>query len=194
MSDSSQMQPGWYYAQGDAPGTQRYWDGTQWVGGPQPVGQVQDTAGGYGVTSVGVPAEWGTRFVAWLIDTGIYLGIYIGVLILTAIADAISDSLGTIVSLFGFLGLFGFQIWNLIIRQGQMGQTLGKTQQKIRLVSDATGQPVGIGMAFVRWLVAGLIALFTCGIGGILDYLWPLWDPEKKRITDKILKFSVVTS
>ena len=31
MSES-QMQPGWYYAQGDAPGTQRYWDGTQWVG------------------------------------------------------------------------------------------------------------------------------------------------------------------
>lgn len=26
--------PGWYNAQGDPPGSQRYWDGTQWVGEP----------------------------------------------------------------------------------------------------------------------------------------------------------------
>jgi uncharacterized membrane protein YhaH (DUF805 family) len=31
--------PGWYYAQGDPPGTQRYWDGAKWVG--QPVTQPQ---------------------------------------------------------------------------------------------------------------------------------------------------------
>ncbi len=28
---------GWYYAQGDPPGTQRYWDGSSWQGEPQPV-------------------------------------------------------------------------------------------------------------------------------------------------------------
>ncbi len=28
---------GWYYAQGDPPGTQRYWDGASWQGEPQPV-------------------------------------------------------------------------------------------------------------------------------------------------------------
>ncbi len=28
---------GWYYAQGDPPGTQRYWDGAAWQGDPQPV-------------------------------------------------------------------------------------------------------------------------------------------------------------
>lgn len=191
MSDS-QMQPGWYYAQGDAPGTQRYWDGTQWVGGPQPVGQAQDSV----TTAVGGGsyAEWSQRFVAWLIDTGIQLGIYIAVLILTAIAAAASDSLGSVISLLGALGLFGFQIWNHVIRQGQIGQTLGKTQQNLKLVRDDTGQPVGPGMAFARWLVAGLIALFTCGIGGLLDYLWPLWDDQNKRLTDKILKFSVLNA
>lgn len=30
-----QMPPGWYYAQGDPPGTTRYWDGGQWTGEPQ---------------------------------------------------------------------------------------------------------------------------------------------------------------
>ena len=26
--------PGWYNAEGDPPGSQRYWDGAQWVGDP----------------------------------------------------------------------------------------------------------------------------------------------------------------
>lgn len=30
------MEPGWYQAEGDPPGTQRYWDGSAWQGGPQP--------------------------------------------------------------------------------------------------------------------------------------------------------------
>lgn len=30
-----QMPAGWYYAEGDPPGTQRYWDGGQWTGEPQ---------------------------------------------------------------------------------------------------------------------------------------------------------------
>ena len=38
MSDNAPQQPpGWYYAQGDPPGTQRYWDGQSWIGAPQPV-------------------------------------------------------------------------------------------------------------------------------------------------------------
>ena len=37
MTDSfpPSVPPGWYYAEGDPPGTQRYWDGTSWLGGPQ---------------------------------------------------------------------------------------------------------------------------------------------------------------
>lgn len=31
------MPPGWYPALGDAPGTQRYWDGQQWQGNPHPI-------------------------------------------------------------------------------------------------------------------------------------------------------------
>ncbi len=36
MSDQQPSQPpGWYHAQGDPPGTTRFWDGSQWQGGPQ---------------------------------------------------------------------------------------------------------------------------------------------------------------
>lgn len=36
MADTG-INPGWYYAEGDPPGTQRYWDGSQWTAGPVPV-------------------------------------------------------------------------------------------------------------------------------------------------------------
>ena len=35
--------PGWYHAQGDPPGTERYWDGSAWTEGPRPVGGVPGT-------------------------------------------------------------------------------------------------------------------------------------------------------
>ena len=197
MSDGGTSQPaGWYYAQGDPPGTQRYWDGTQWVGGPQaaqgasePVGYGQQPMG-YGGSRV--PAEWGTRALAALIDGGIALVGYIVLIILVAILSQVSDALGGIVWFVGLLGILGYYIWNFVIMQGGTGQTIGKQKMNIRLVADATGQPVGAGMAFVRWLVAGLISSITCGIGGLVDILWPLWDADKKRLTDKILNFSVI--
>ena len=35
---SSSAQPGWYPAEGDPPGTERYWDGSAWTDGPRPIG------------------------------------------------------------------------------------------------------------------------------------------------------------
>lgn len=35
---SASASPGWYHAQGDPPGTERYWDGTAWTEGPRPAG------------------------------------------------------------------------------------------------------------------------------------------------------------
>lgn len=171
------MQPGWYYAQGDAPGTQRYWDGTQWVGGPQPVGQAQDSAvgavGGQGV-------EFGPRAVAWLIDVGPYL-------LAGFIGNFLSDSLGFILGLIAL----GYLLFNKGYKMGTTGQSFGKANQGIKLVSENTGQPIGVGIAIVRLLVSFLF-LLPCLIPYILDHLWPLWDGDKKRLLDKIFSTRVV--
>ena len=46
MSDQyGNTAPGWYYAEGDSPGTQRFWDGTEWQGGPQVVGAAAASPG-----------------------------------------------------------------------------------------------------------------------------------------------------
>ena len=143
--------------------------------------------------NVGIPAEWSTRAIALLIDWGIGVGLVLGGLILSAIAGAIADVLGVLFVVVTYVGVFAYWIWNVCLKQGTTGQTIGKEKQGIKLVGDDTGLPVGAGMAFVRYLVGTLISSFTCGIYGLLDYLWPLWDQEKKRLTDKIVKMSVVT-
>ena len=42
---SSEVPPGWRHAQGDPPGTERYWDGSRWAGDPRPVGGSQEPPG-----------------------------------------------------------------------------------------------------------------------------------------------------
>ena len=37
---SNSAQPGWYHAQGDPPGTERFWDGSAWTEGPRPIGGI----------------------------------------------------------------------------------------------------------------------------------------------------------
>jgi uncharacterized RDD family membrane protein YckC len=120
------------------------------------------------------------------------VGIYIVGFILILIGGAIADALGFLFLLVTWAAIIGYSVWNFGLQQGSTGQTIGKKQQGIKLVKDETGQPLGAGMAIVRYLVAGLLSSVTCGVYGILDILWPLWDSERKRITDKILKNSVV--
>ena len=154
------MQPGWYYAQGDAPGTQRYWDGTQWVGSPQLVGQ---PAGGVAVAGGGQPAEWVQRLLAYLINWAIMVGIIIGGAILGAILGAVNEGLGVTVTVLAVVGWAAFALYEFVYRQGTTGQTIGKSQQKIKLVKDDTGQPPGVGLALGRMIIASL--------------LWPVTEP-----------------
>lgn len=76
---------------------------------------------------------------------------------------------------------------------GSTGQTLGKKIMKIKVVSEETGDVIGYGPAFLRWLIGALLQGFTCGVGGLLDILWPLWDSKRQALHDKVVKSLVVT-
>jgi len=73
----------------------------------------------------------------------------------------------------------------------ERGQTPGKMAMKIQLRDEATGGPVGYGKAALRWLVAGALG-FLCGIGSLLDILWPLWDPKRQTLHDKAASTLVI--
>lgn len=126
--------PGWYNAEGDPPGTQRYWDGAQWVGDAvyEPAAQAAATgvpagpggyapgpAGGYGYD--GVPAT-GPRFPSNLKTIAIIVSVLkaiplvfllIGAVILGGARDDFNDEFaGFDVD---FDGLFGAVIVVMII-------------------------------------------------------------------------------
>jgi uncharacterized RDD family membrane protein YckC len=116
------------------------------------------------------------------------------VYVVMIVAGWINDVLGVLVFIVGAIAILGYSIWNFYVTQGATGQTIGKEKQGIKLVKDETGRPVGGGMAFVRYLIIGALSVPTCGLYFLLDILWPLWDADRKRLTDKMLKMSVVTA
>ena len=120
-------------------------------------------------------ANWGSRVVAALID-------YVIPGIIADIFRLISPALGAIL----ILVALAWTIYNKVI-EGQTGQSYGKKVAGTRLISATTGQPIGAGMAVVRW-----IAHIIDGLPCLLGYLWPLWDAKRQTFADKIVGTYVV--
>lgn len=91
--------------------------------------------------------------------------------------------------------------YNGMLDGGPDGQTIGKRVLRIRTVSADTGELIGVERGFMRGLLP--LALNVSGLLGIaaralatpvvlLDYLWPLWDPHRQALHDKIAGSIVV--
>lgn len=155
-------QQGYGYPQ--APPVQPY-------GGPYP--------GGSGYGEAPPFAHWGLRFLATLVD---------GLTFAVAYAFVGLGEANDIPAL-SFIGGVLFIAWAIyqLILEGRRGQTIGKRALGIKLVSESTGQPIGVGMAFVRRL-----AHFLDSIACYLGWLWPLWDSKKQTFADKVCSTLVI--
>lgn len=147
-------------------------------------------------------AGWGSRFGARLIDglltlPGAILIIIDVVRVVGSTVEAIDPNTGQLAPgtsvaygpLFyvGILVSLAITVWNLGYKQGTTGQSVGKKVLGIKTVRIADGQPLGFGMAFVRYLIDFINAI-PCYLG----YLWPAWDAKKQTFTDKILSSVVI--
>ncbi|MFD4181280.1 RDD family protein [Rhodococcus sp. NPDC058514] len=94
---------------------------------------------------------------------------------------------GIAIMVAGILLALALLVWNMVFRQGNTGQTLGKKWLGISVVREADGRPLGPGMAFVRWLM-----LWFLGDLCFLNFLWPLWDPRHRCWHDMLLSSVVV--
>ena len=150
-------------------------------------------------------AEWWKRLVALLLD-GVVSGIPgLALVIGGAVAAAASehtdpftgeesDPSGWSVALIvvGYILLFvGPFVYHAILNGNERGQTIGKRVMKIQVRHAETGGPLGVGRGFLRQLVTLLLG-FGCGIGTLLDGLWPLWDERRQAIHDKAASSVVI--
>ncbi len=144
--------------------------GQAYPAAPPPGGYAEVQGGG-----VGVPANFGLRFGAWLIDA-ILIGVITGIL-------------GAGIGGFGrFLGfLIGIAYYSYL--EGERGQTLGKQVLNIKVVDQNTGGNIGLGKGvgryFARWISA---------IPCLLGFFWMLWDGESQTWHDKIVTTRVVVA
>ncbi|MBV9091372.1 MAG: RDD family protein [Mycobacteriaceae bacterium] len=92
------------------------------------------------------------------------------------------SALGIVVAFLAWLLVLAYAIWNYGYRQGTTGASIGKSVLKFKVVSEKTALPIGFGLSVVRQ-IAHVVDSIICYIG----YLWPLWDPKRQTIADKIM-------
>lgn len=213
MSGPSQP-AGWYPAQGDPPGTVRWWDGGQWVGGPQQQGAQQQSGfvvpGASTIANGRELADPWMRVAAAVIDgilVGIVGAIFGGGAVLTGALSDGGDSLDFTSGGFVLLGLIGsiviaayHTLMNTFMSGGVGKQLLG-----LRIVrADGTeplGTPDGIkrsgnhilDILSVIPVLGLLISTIVQGIINIVSLVFLFSDPEHRTVMDRFADTYVVT-
>lgn len=131
-----------------------------------------------------VPASMGKRLLAHVIDTvaallagGAFLAAAVLERLLPTTRDGSpADARMLVTGLLLLLAVTTVQWWYA----GSRGFTLGKRAVGLRMLSVATGRPVGLRRALVRMLVvaAGVLVL---GVGQLAVHASPLWDRNGRR-------------
>ena len=161
--------------------------------GQQPYGAAPAYTGPYEQgSSVGTLAQWPQRALGWVID---FIALAIPGWILYAIGGPKTDVVNGQVTTTGpnffyWLGVLYFlalSIYNRWYRGGTTGYTIGRGVAGVKLVKESTGQPIGMGMAFVRD-IAHIVDSIICYVG----WLFPLWDTKRQTLADKIMSTVVL--
>ncbi len=124
-------------------------------------------------------AGYGSRVMAWLADA---VAVFAVSLVLVFGVGIATHGQGTVVAL---VVLLAFSFWYHAVRVSQNGQTWGMRKFSLRVSERNTGQhPISMGRAFVRAGAATVMGLAL--VPGLLDLLWPLWDPYNQTLHDKL--------
>jgi uncharacterized RDD family membrane protein YckC len=158
-------------------------------------------------------ADFGSRLLAWLIDTAILSGVLLVVtlpafvaLFLTVLRpDIESSSAGNsalpgrfVVAVLLFeAGFFVFALLLQYVYEVEMmyrsGQTVGKRVMKLRVIPIDPSRRLTRGTAATRYLmqfvVGGIVPFFS-----FIDGLWQLWDssPYLQTLHDKVAQTVVI--
>jgi uncharacterized RDD family membrane protein YckC len=191
--------PGYYPAQGDPPGTVRWWDGTEWSPEPMPPPPGYDPTRHPGDERF---APLGVRIGASLLDGLISLILVIPVMLdyLGDLFDDISDGGdGSSVAVPGYVAVYGLGlavVWFLMV--AYLGGTPGKLILGLRItLVDGATTPPGLRPAALRSLPSLAAAIPVVGqlvsIGfAVASLVMVRSDPERRSAYDRIAGTRVV--
>lgn len=131
-------------------------------------------------------AEWGDRVVATLIDALFLLVVGAIVSLAAGVISVISDTLGALIWALSSTAASFYWLY-LGYLEGIRGQSPAKAIRGLKVVRASDGQLLGGGMGVVR-KIAHFVDSIICFIG----YLFPLWDPMKQTIADKLVETVVI--
>lgn len=191
----SSMQAGHYYAEGDPPGTVRYWDGTQWVGDPIPAPPTTPPPPGAAGADTERFGSLGIRVGAALVDfvIALFVSIIIVGLIFAADGENAIESSGSGAGILVGLVFYVFYLWIVV----QFGGTPGKLIVGLRITDEDGQTPVGWRGAFMRSLPSLLGNIPILGIlitlgAAIASLVMINNDPERRSAYDRIGSTRVV--
>ncbi|MGI9607131.1 MAG: RDD family protein [Acidimicrobiales bacterium] len=212
MSEAQQP-PGWYPAEGDPPGTVRWWDGQKWVGGPQVQGAQQQA--GYVAPGAGQLANgreladpW-MRIAAAVIDgilTGIVGAIFGG-------AAAFSSGFGGDNDAFDFspdgsfivlatIGAIVIAAYHTAMNTYFSGG-VGKLILGLRIVGRDGQEPLGVPLGPKRSAnhlvdilaavpILNILVGIAQGIMNLVSLIFLFTDPEHRTVMDRFADTYVV--
>ncbi|MCP5032027.1 MAG: RDD family protein [Actinomycetia bacterium] len=209
MSEGPRQQPaGWYYAEGDPPGTQRYWDGEQWEGEPVPVLGLTDGAKAK-ITDGPDLAEPIARIGARVIDLVVWL--VIGLIVRSVIIGPGGQSPDELAEISYARGAANAVLNTIFVSAYEMAMvatrraTLGKMVLGLE-VATLSGAPVDLSVAVrrvVHYLGLGLLISLTGTVGlffylvlvliAIVGLVFLFIDPKRQTVWDKIAGTTVVS-
>ncbi|HET9076455.1 MAG TPA: RDD family protein, partial [Acidimicrobiales bacterium] len=96
-----------------------------------------------------------------------------------------------ILAVLGYLWGIAVWIW-FAVQVGSTGQSPGMRMVGLKCVSSRTGELIGGGKGFVRALCHSVLSVL-CGIGSVIDFLFPLWDRQNQTLADKMVSTVVIT-
>lgn len=146
-------------------------------------------------------ASYGDRLAAYLLDQifamGCLLPGYLVSLVVSVVGTMAFRSpwwglAGGVLGLATMIAGFVVFIRVHLLGTARRGQSWGKKTMGIYVLGTQDLLPIGVGAAVVRWLGGALVSLVTCGLGTYADLLWPLWDPRRQALHDKMASSLVV--
>jgi uncharacterized RDD family membrane protein YckC len=161
---------------------------------------------------LGEVAPWGTRVLGFLVDylmvvavmfvlDGVAIGTFFAIGAIGATAGAANSDAGaalfsslssTLCCVMGIgfpLAALGVGVWNRAHLVSKRGYSIGQGVAKLRVI-DATGKNLTFANALIRLLAQ--VGISMVPLAGVLDLLWPLWDPQRQTLHDKAIGSFVI--